>query len=57
MTADSYLQTILAREAVNTSLTSPVRGVQAILATHTQYMGWNTASQCASERLVRKGNG
>ena len=31
MTADSYLQTILAREAVNTSLTSPVRGVQAIL--------------------------
>jgi hypothetical protein len=31
MTADAYLQTILAREAVNTSLTSPVRGVQAIL--------------------------
>jgi tRNA nucleotidyltransferase (CCA-adding enzyme) len=31
MTADSCLQTILAREAVDTSLTSPVRGVQAAL--------------------------
>jgi MFS family permease len=31
MTADTYLQTILAREAVNTSATSPVRGVQATL--------------------------
>jgi hypothetical protein len=31
MTADTYLQTILAREQVNTSATSPVRGVQATL--------------------------
>lgn len=31
MTADAYLQTILAREAVDTAATSPVRGVQAIL--------------------------
>ncbi len=31
MTADQYLQTILAREAVDTSATSPVRGVQATL--------------------------
>ena len=31
MTADEYLQKILAREAVDTSATSPVRGVQAIL--------------------------
>ena len=31
MTADSYLQAILAREAVDTSATSPVRGVQAVL--------------------------
>lgn len=31
MTADEYLQTILAREAVDTSATSPVRGVQATL--------------------------
>lgn len=31
MTADAYLQTILAREAVNMTATSPVRGVQAIL--------------------------
>jgi hypothetical protein len=31
MSADTYLQTILAREAVNASATSPVRGVQAIL--------------------------
>lgn len=31
MTADAYLQTILAREAVDTSDTSSVRGVQAIL--------------------------
>ena len=31
MSADSYLQTILAREAVDTSATSPVRSVQAIL--------------------------
>ena len=31
MSADTYLQTILAREAVNTSATSPVRGVQTVL--------------------------
>ena len=31
MSADTYLQTILAREAVDTSATSPVRGVQATL--------------------------
>jgi hypothetical protein len=31
MSSDTYLQTILAREAVDTSLTSPVRGVQAVL--------------------------
>jgi hypothetical protein len=31
MTADTYLQNILVREAVDTSSTSPVRGVQAIL--------------------------
>jgi tRNA nucleotidyltransferase (CCA-adding enzyme) len=31
MTADEYLQKILGREAVDTSATSPVRGVQAIL--------------------------
>jgi hypothetical protein len=31
MTADAYLQAILAREAVNTTATSPVRGVQAVL--------------------------
>jgi len=31
LTADAYLQTILAREVVDTSATSPVRGVQAIL--------------------------
>lgn len=32
MTADQYLQGILAREAVNTGPTSPVRGVQTVLA-------------------------
>ena len=31
MSADSYLQTILAREAVDTSPTSPVRSAQATL--------------------------
>ena len=31
MTADEYLYTILRREAVDTSATSPVRGVQAVL--------------------------
>lgn len=31
MSADTYLQTILAREAVNTSATSPVRAVQTVL--------------------------
>lgn len=31
MTADEYLQNILAREAVDTSNTSPVRGVQTVL--------------------------
>ena len=31
MSADVYLQSILARERVDTSVTSPVRGVQAIL--------------------------
>ena len=31
MTADEYLQNILAREAVDTSATSPVRGVQTAL--------------------------
>src|SRR5665213_2914541 len=31
MSADTYLQTILVREAVDTSATSPVRGVQATL--------------------------
>lgn len=31
MSADTYLQNIISREAVDTSATSPVRGVQAIL--------------------------
>ena len=31
MSADTYLQTILAREAVDTSATSPVRSVQTTL--------------------------
>jgi hypothetical protein len=31
MTADEYLQAILARKAVDTGLFSPVRGVQTVL--------------------------
>lgn len=55
MTGDEYLRNILARERVDTSASSPVRGVQAVITPIVQAWAGNQLSSIAPSGSFAKG--